>query len=219
MASAAASGDADATLQAWRECGQHRADPVRFHLIETLARRAAGHTGEVRRLLDARLATLLAAYRDDLAGASEPAPDGSAEPAAAPPGLLAQLVDHGVARSASRSAGAAPADRAAEGAAFPELKTIRHFGPTWTRLRGQQRLKQSLATVPRNAGPLNSHRLVHQSLALMHGLSPDYLDRFIDHLDALLWLDQLAGAEGAPAKDAARADAAKKPARGKSSSG
>ncbi len=50
---------ADDALRAWRERGDDRLDPVGFHFIEALARRAAGHGGAVRATLDARLAQLL----------------------------------------------------------------------------------------------------------------------------------------------------------------
>ena len=55
-------------------------------------------------------------------------------------------------------------------------------------------LHQAKALVPAKAGPLNSHQLVHQSLSLMHELSPEYLQHFMAHVDALLWLDGLGGA-------------------------
>lgn len=46
---------ARAMLDAWRARGADRLDPVRFHVIAALDRRAAGHSGEARRILDARL--------------------------------------------------------------------------------------------------------------------------------------------------------------------
>ncbi|MFP4906442.1 DUF2894 domain-containing protein, partial [Paraburkholderia sp. BR14261] len=52
---------ARALLDAWRARGADQLDPVRFHFIEALERRAAAHAGEARRLLDARLAQLLKA--------------------------------------------------------------------------------------------------------------------------------------------------------------
>ena len=58
--------DAGAMIDAWRERGDHRLDPVRFRFIEALARRAAAHRGEARRILDDKLAKLLAAYGEDL---------------------------------------------------------------------------------------------------------------------------------------------------------
>jgi hypothetical protein len=58
----AAALDPGVAIERLRERGAHRCDPVRFRFIEALARRAAAHEGEVRRLLDARPACLLAEY-------------------------------------------------------------------------------------------------------------------------------------------------------------
>ena len=60
--------------------------------------------------------------------------------------------------------------------------------------------------MPKNAAPLNSHHLVHRSLTLMRDLSPEYLDRFMSYVDALLWLDQA---------NAPRGDSDRKAGRGK----
>ena len=54
-------------LEAWREQQADRLDPLRFHLMVALERRAASHDGEVRRLLDERLSKLLDGYAADLA--------------------------------------------------------------------------------------------------------------------------------------------------------
>lgn len=84
------------TLDAWRERGADRLDPVRFRFIDALRRRAAAHGGDARRLLDARLAALIDAYAADLrraesngdacecAGAPAPAPASSTSPAPTP---------------------------------------------------------------------------------------------------------------------------------------
>ena len=70
---------------------------------------------------------------------------------------------------------------------------------------GQQRLTQTLAKVPDNAGPLNTQRLMHQALSLMGDASPAYLQHFMAHVDALLTLEQL-GPQPTPArKDGPRA--------------
>lgn len=60
----------------------------------------------------------------------------------------------------------------------------------WPRISAEDQVDQTVRRGPENAGPLNSHMLVLRSLALMRQLSPDYLRRFLSHLDALLWLDQ-----------------------------
>lgn len=54
------------TLDAWRERGADRLDPVRFRFIDALRRRAAAHGGDARRLLDTRLAALIDAYAANL---------------------------------------------------------------------------------------------------------------------------------------------------------
>lgn len=61
-ATGAEGGDPGLTLAAWRARGAHRFDPVRFRYIEALARRSAAQSDGVRQLLEAKLATLLAAY-------------------------------------------------------------------------------------------------------------------------------------------------------------
>lgn len=61
-ATGAEGGDPGLTLAAWQARGVHRFDPVRFRYIEALARRSAAQSDGVRQLLEAKLATLLAAY-------------------------------------------------------------------------------------------------------------------------------------------------------------
>ncbi len=194
-----------ATLDAWRARGDHRFDPVRFRMIEAMTGRAAAHDGEARRILDDKVATLLAAYAEDLEKArcveAPAAPDPSDDE------TLAALVDH-IARHTSSSE-----NRSATG----ELKTLGYFRSTWSRLSANRRLTQSLAKMPQNAGPLNSHHLVYRSLTLMRDLSPAYLHRFMAYVDTLLWVDQVNSANALAGSDTARAESPKKAARGKSS--
>ena len=197
-----------ATLDAWRARGAHRVDPARFRLIEAMVRRAAGHEGDARRILDQKVAGLLAAYREKLDEAQRTV-DGTKQEAPAARGPLAQLVEHIARQSPLQAEGPGGTDAAAG----PELKTLRYFKSTWSRLSAERRITQSLAKVPENAGPLNSHHLVHRSLMLMHELSPDYLNRFMSYVDTLLWVDQL-NASNAPAA-APRAEGQKKASRGK----
>ncbi|MBR7914776.1 DUF2894 domain-containing protein [Burkholderia vietnamiensis] len=189
-----------AMLDAWREQRADRLDPVRFHRLDALARRTAALDGDARALLDARLATLLDAFAAIVARASEDV-NASATATAAARGALAGLV--------ARLARDAQADRRG---IDPEL--IDYFRATWSKVRTEQQYRQSLDQVPRNAGPLNSNSLVHRSLATMRELSPDYLQQFLSYIDALAWLEDLAGGPP-PDKDAPRAKAAKsgKPAK------
>ncbi|UEP38593.1 DUF2894 domain-containing protein [Burkholderia ambifaria] len=198
-----------ATLDAWREQGADRLDPVRFHRLDALEKRAAAFDGDARALLDARLATLLEGFAEivaragEAAGASETAQASAQAPAR---GALGGLVEQ-LARDAQ-------ADRRG---VDPEL--IDYFRTMWSKVRTEQQYRQSLDQVPRNAGPLNSNSLVHRSLATMRELSPEYLQQFLSYIDALAWLEDLAGGGAQPEKEAPRAKAAKpakpaaKPAR------
>ncbi|WP_088506501.1 DUF2894 domain-containing protein [Burkholderia ubonensis] len=193
---------ARAMLDAWRASGADRLDPVRFHRIDALERRAAGHDGDARRLLDARLDALLAGYAGDVerAGdANEPDEVAQARPAS---GALAGLVTH-IARDAQ-------ADRAGIDPAL-----IEYFRETWSKVRTEKQYRQALDQVPRNAGPLNSSSLVHRSLSLMRDLSPGYLQQFLSYVDALAWLEDLAGGGAQAEKEAPRAKGVKKGARSK----
>jgi hypothetical protein len=210
--------DAGATLDAWRERGDHRLDPVRFRFIEALARRAATRHGEARRILDDKLQQLLAAYDGDLEKTRDaPAPPAKSKRDDSPDasqlkGLLDHIAQHAAPEGEVPSAGEAVPDLLA---APRELKTLGYFRSTWSRLSADRRLTQSLAAVPENAGPLNSHQLVHRALTLMRELSPEYLHRFMSHVDALLWLDRANASSASPAAEAPRAEGRKKSARGK----
>jgi hypothetical protein len=191
-----------ATLDAWRERGADRFNPVRFRMIEAMERRATKHSGETRRVLDAKIADLIHAYAADLAATFQPeAPD---EKLACGP--LAGLVGY--------------IGNVREPSAYPEMAALEYFRQTWNTISTERQFKQSLAQVPGNAGPLNSSSLVHRSLSLMRALSPGYLQQFLSYADALSWLEQMTTASGAAAdKDAPRSAATKKSGRGKSRSG
>ncbi len=91
-----------------------------------------------------------------------------------------------------------------------ELKTIRRFRNTWSKLSAEKQLTQALEQAPKNAGPINSHMLVLRSLALMRDISPDYLNRFMSYADTLLCLDQSGKDKLGNAKKIPVAKAAKK---------
>ncbi|VTU32632.1 hypothetical protein H6CHR_03839 [Variovorax sp. PBL-H6] len=210
--------DAGATLDAWRERGDHRLDPVRFRFIEALARRAATHQGEVRRILDDKLQQVLAAYGENVEKVrGVPVPSAPAKKEDRPdPRPLAGLLEHIARHALAHGEEPSPGDGTPTLSATPrELKTLGYFRSTWSRLSADRRLTQSLAAVPENAGPLNSHQLVHRALTLMRELSPEYLHRFMSHVDTLLWLDGANAGSAAPAMDTSRAEGRKKSARGK----
>ncbi|MGV2287604.1 DUF2894 domain-containing protein [Trinickia sp. YCB016] len=208
------SRSARATLDAWRERGADRLDPVRFRFIDALERRSAAHSGEARRVLDERLAALLDAYAGDLESSASKAEDVGNE-ASSREGLK-DLVAYIAASQASEEGGASAGNHARPTPrSYPELAILDEFREIWSRVSTDRQLRQSEHQVPKNAGPLNSNILVHRSLSLMRELSPGYLRQFLSYADALSWLEQLTAVAAPPAKEAPRAASAKKSARSK----
>lgn len=232
--SADAPADSATRLTALRACGAERFDPVRFHYLEALARRAAAQTGTARLALERRLAGALAAYaeRHDQAQAAAAADAaGLAQRFALAADEIGRLQAAGDVRALRRLAARLdgrgrpsdlgelvgrldrpeaaprsprPADAGAAPAAAPaELKALRQFRRTWTRLSVDRQLSRSQSRLPDKPGPLNSQWLVLRALQQMQDLSPACLERFMAYADALLWLDQ-AGADAARAPAPAR---------------
>lgn len=201
-------------LDAWREQGADRMSPMRFRRIDALARRAAAHGGEVRRLLDGRLAELIGAYAGDLEqAASKTVGAGAASADACAGAGLSSLVDYIADRATLRDGLAIGG--ASSGASFPELGVLDEFRTLWSKLRVESQLRQSLEQSPANAGPLNSGRLVHRSLTLMSELSPGYLQQFLAYVDALTWIEQMSDSGLLALEDTQRSGSASKRVREK----
>ena len=183
---------------------------MRFRFIDALERRAAGYEGELRRVLDERLASLLRTYGDDLAAA----PVSAKTPCEATSRPLGELLDHLASHASKREGDVAVFDSTPGSSERPVLPALEDFRKTWSAVRSESRLRQSLAFVPTNAGPLNSAALVHRSMALMRELSPGYLRHFLAYVDDLSWLEQLGASVGG--KPAARSASTKKRPRKKS---
>ena len=231
--------DIQATLHAWREHGADRLDPVRFHVIEAMSRRAASHQGDARRVLDERLADLVKQYgvqvenaagaeagsgsglASGLASASAPASrPGPAATASSPadaaaqgqlsPRTLAELLGYLAAGPVAEGDNAVSDGTASRRARYPELGLLDYFRATWSRVSTDRQLRQSQEQVHENAGPLNSNHLVHRALSLMRAQSPGYLHQFLAYIDALAWMEQMGAVGALPAKDAPRAAKPKK---------
>lgn len=181
----------DPRIAALRERGAQALDPVQLRYIEALACRAARHSGEVRRWLDNKLEQAIASCSERLPAArtsetpaidqAERRPGATARVATrhAGPGLLAELV-----AQLDRHKSRAPSDGP------DELKAMSQSRSTWARLRVGRQLAHSLASVPENPGPLNSHLLMLRALRTMQDISPAYLGRFMAYADTLIWLEQ-----------------------------
>jgi hypothetical protein len=176
-------GVLDALAQARAE-GAAARDPVGFAVIEALARWAADQRGEVRALLLRRVQQRLAT----LPAAAGPSPDrrslGQSFDALTE---LVQVLGR-MTGATSRSTHTVPVAPSP-----PPLNAVVAFKDTWSRLRVDQRLRQAMAQVPAQAGPLNSSNLVNRMLQAMREVSPEYLDAFMAHVDTLRWLDQASG--------------------------
>jgi len=172
-------------------------DPVRLRLAEALARRAAAHAGEARRVIDERVAAIVQSWSARPEGGTPARPAAPAAGRGALAALLAHVAQHRgaapgaapVARTVAAAPALGPPPSAVTGAAA-DARTVQFFKRTWSRLSADQRLAQSRASLPDNAGPLNSQHLVHRSLVLMRELSPEYLEHFVGYIDALQWLEQ-----------------------------
>jgi hypothetical protein len=230
--------DAQAMLDAWREGGADRVDPVRFRFLQAMARRSAGLDGLARQLLDERLAGHLNAYAQLLdadadadadagpeAGAdagsdAEPSAERNAplpaEPANDAPSALAGLLAYLADPSLNTTDGEPDWNRDALGLrdAYPDVQMLEYFRAIWSRVSADRQVRQSQQQVHKNAGPLNSNQLVHRALSLMRELSPGYLQQFLSYTDALMWMEQIHAATAPAPKDAARG-AAKKSSRAK----
>ncbi len=125
------------------------------------------------------------------------------------------MVSHAPADSDGPAAGNTAPPAMPRPPSYPKLEMLDYFREIWTKVSTERQLRQSLAQVPGNAGPLNSSSLVHRSLSLMRELSPGYLQQFLSYVDALSWMEQMNGGAALADKDAPRSGSDRKSARGK----
>jgi hypothetical protein len=156
---------------------------VRSRILEAMERRMAGQPDPVRRLLQQQLER---ASGEDAQRSTPVAPKGEVRRDRPAPTPLAQLNLHVRATVAARAEPQLPG----ETHDADELASLKGFRRTWARGRTLEQLEQALVRKPANAGPLNSHALVLQTLSLMRDLSPDYLRRFVAGVEALQWLER-----------------------------
>jgi hypothetical protein len=221
-------------LSTRRQQGEAQLAPLSFRQLEAMAQRMPAQTVHVRRILLARarqslmrheaLVQQARAQAQSLASSAiQQQPDQAREAKRLlAVGDLTALAQLGRQRFNKHDSPLAALNKHIEQAAWAglepqkrvgvgaygkvDMKSLRQFKESWARIAAQDELKQAIERGPQNAGPLNSHQLVLRSLSVMQDISPDYLRRFMTHLDALLWLDQLsqrpAAPDGKPAKAA-----------------
>lgn len=229
--------DAVSAIASLHAAGAAGFDRAGMHYLDTLAARAAAQRGPVQRVLGLRLTQAVAAFRTRFALAGRDAEALQARIGARHPAAAAELARlhaagdfTGMRRLAARlEAGemrknlralvaaldeAAPAHGAAAPVAGvaprPELRAIRNFRSTWSRLSVDQKVSKAIGQAPKNAGPINSHMLALRSLTLMRDISPDYLNRFISYAETLLALEHEEPEKPAKPKKRPAAKSAKK---------
>ena len=186
--------DVQAAMQALRQAGAPRWEPLRWQYLASLAERLQAAPPGQQALLRAKLMQGMADCQVRLAQ-RPPASHSGAKPKR-PPSALAQLN-----QAVAEAAGSLPGGLGAA-QARPELKSAQRFRESWAVLCAEEVVDQASTQAPQNAGPLNAHMLVLRTLGLLRELSPDYLRRFLTHTETLMWLEgqQGRGAGGAKAK-------------------
>ena len=172
------------TLESLRAAGAQHCDPVRFRYLEVLAARLPGQPPAVQQVLAARLQAAMEDYAR-LAQSTPPRQPPQALPGTSPSPLA--LLNQELQARAQADADPALGEDADSPA---ELPSVRRFGEVWAKIAAEQQVDRAFTRGPENAGPLNPHRLMLRSLALMRTLSPDYLRHFVAQVDSLLWLEQ-----------------------------
>ncbi|WP_342619385.1 DUF2894 domain-containing protein [Rhodoferax sp. GW822-FHT02A01] len=181
-----------AQIAALRQHSGAQREQVRLHYLDLLATRVQTQQEPVKRMLEAKLIRALQELQSRLDQNQPPSVhDGAQATGAASAMSPLRALVHSLSQYSadSRDASDALAQRA-DATARPELKSVRKFRKTWSRLSTDKQLRQALDQAPKNAGPINSHMLVLRSLALMRDISPDYMNRFMSYADALLCLEQ-----------------------------
>ena len=175
-------------LDALRASGAARVDAVGWHYIETLAKRTREQSGPAQLKLMAKLQEALVRLETRMGAAAEPLEN---QIVTSSP-LATLLKDMG-----SKSAPQGSNKSTAWGLESPRIQA---FKKQLSLISVQKQVTQAIAQAPQNAGPINSHMLVLRSLGLMRDISPDYLNRFMAHVDTMLCLDEAGKAKLTPKK-------------------
>lgn len=183
-------------LDALRASGAAQLNALEWHYIETLARRTQAQSGTARVLLHAKLQEALKQWG---ARTNKGAHKATQTLGHEPPSPLATLLQDMGRKTATHASGATQLGPT-------ENPRIEQFKKQLNQISVQKQVSQAIAQAPQNAGPINSHMLVLRSLGLMRDISPDYLNRFMAHVDTLFCLED--ADKGKPA--AKKAAAAKK---------
>jgi hypothetical protein len=168
-------------LDALRAAGAARVDAVGWHYIETLASRTQAQSGPARLLLHAKLQEAIQRFETRMGKNQPDTVQAYSRVVPSPMGTLLQDIRQ---KNASQVSGQTTGSQEAEN------PRIQAFKKQLNKISVQKQVTQAIAQAPQNAGPINSHMLVLRSLGLMRDISPDYLNRFMAHVDTLLCLEE-----------------------------
>ena len=180
-------GTLRARVEAWREAGAGRVDPVGFHRLEALLRRCEAADADLQAILQPRIRALADALEHALSRAATP------RGAAADAGPLAALVAECEARRASGADGETGTVSPEAPVVHPQPPALQQARQLWKAVRTERQLRQSLEAPREDAGPLNSARLVNRMLLCMGEASPPYLEQLIGYVDVLSELEHWFG--------------------------
>ena len=189
-------------LEDLHNAGAEQVDPVRFCYLEALARRL-----RAKGLQDTRhWLKLDRAVADFQANCESPARC-SQTIATSPPSPLSALLDRlnqtaDTPATELRSAleqlvfgapeeGSESAQPGATAGTPRPLKAMSRVKTDRSVRALQDRIRHAIEHAPKDAGPINAHRLVSRAIAEMQKLSPEYLDRFVNYTDTLMALEKL----------------------------
>ena len=164
-------------LDAWRERGADRMDPVRFRFMEALGAPLRMPAPPARCWTSAWPPCSTPTRRTWSGTRPRPAARARAVASAWPRGAGLRRRRYAHRRSPARRHPGQPGPRARHRprralARRLELPLLDVYRDIWAKVSANRQLRQSEQQVPDNAGPLNSNNLVHRSLALMRQLSP-----------------------------------------------
>lgn len=192
-------------LEQLRHHGADQLDPIQFRYLE-----ACEHRLRTKGLQHGRhwqkLALAVVEYQSSLEPSQKPTPTIAARPSSP----LAALLD---ALNQPTDAPAKAPRSALEQRIFGDMDQPEqtHLPPTgvpkplkaMARAKAdqsthaiQERIHHAIESTPKDAGPMNAHRLVSRALSEMQRLSPEYLERFARYTDTLMALERLGRRSG-----------------------
>jgi hypothetical protein len=71
----------------------------------------------------------------------------------------------------------------------PQQTIVEQYRDAIAQLNTEKFIDQVINEVPKDAGPLNAHRLVIKTLTTMQTISPDYLRRIVNQIDTMFYLN------------------------------